>query len=138
MGDLETQYLVLTRLKTRRGEFETVVTRTPEGLYRFMLVEPDAGPVAPNVEAKVLPPPTERERLEMNRPALTSAATISHRGFYSIADADKVFADLRELEPIELNEPRPPLPLWNHQAVYGLILLILAAEWLLRKRERLL
>ena len=89
-------------------------------------------------EAAVLPPPTERERLDMNRPALAAAAAYSHGGFYTLATADKLFTDLHDLEPIELNEPLPPLPLWNHWAVYGLLFAVLLAEWLLRKRERLL
>ncbi|MDB5310334.1 MAG: hypothetical protein JWO38_4536 [Gemmataceae bacterium] len=137
-GEMETQELMLTRVKTERGEFEAVLTRTPDAQYRFTLIEPDAGQTPPTAEAKVLPPPTERERLDMNRPALTAAAAVSHGGFYTLADADKVFVDLRDLEPIELNEPRPPLPLWNHPLVFGLLLSVLAAEWLLRKRERLL
>jgi hypothetical protein len=125
-------------VKAERAEFEAVLTRTPDAMYRFTLVEPDAGPNPPRAEAKVLPPPTERERLDMNRPALTAAASVSHGGFYTLADAEKVFADLRDLEPIELNEPRPPLALWNHPAVFGLLFCLLVAEWLLRKRERLL
>jgi len=138
MGDVESQDLLLSRVKGERAEFEAALTRTPEAVYRFTLVEPDAGPNPPRAEAKVLPPPTERERLDMNRQALVAAASVSHGGFYTLADAEKVFDDLRDLEPIELNEPRPPLALWNHPAVYGLLFLVLVTEWLLRKRERLL
>ncbi|HXD85518.1 MAG TPA: VWA domain-containing protein [Urbifossiella sp.] len=137
-GDLETQILVLSRVKSERAEFEGVLTRTPVARYRFTLVEPDGGANPTRAEAAVLPPPTERERLDMNRPGLAAAASYSHGGFYTLATADKLFADLHNLEPIELNEPLPPLPLWNHGAVYGLFFAVLLAEWLLRKRERLL
>jgi len=135
---VDSQDLLLTRVKGERAEFEGALMRTPEAVYRFTLVEPDAGPNPPRAEARVLPPPTERERLDMNRPALVAAASVSHGGFYTLDTAEKVFDDLRDLEPIELNEPRPPLALWNHPAVYGLLLLALVSEWLLRKRERLL
>ena len=138
MGEVETQELLLTRVKSERAEFEAVLTRTPEALYRFTLMEPDAGPNPPRAEAKVLPPPTERERLDMDRPALIAAASVSHGGFYTLENAEKVFDDLHNLEPIELNEPLPPLPLWNHPVVFGLLFCVLVAEWLLRKRERLL
>ena len=138
MGEVETQELLLTRVKSERAEFEAVLTRTPEALYRFTLMEPDAGPNPPRAEAKVLPPPTERERLDMDRPALIAAASVSHGGFYTLENAEKVFDDLHNLEPIELNEPLPPLPLWNHPVVLGLLFCVLVAEWLLRKRERLL
>jgi len=137
-GAVETQDLVLARTKTERAEFEAVLTRTPVGQYRFVLTDPDPGPTPPRAEAKVLPPPAERERVDLNRADLSAAADRSHGGFYSLADADRVFADLRDLEPVPLNEPRPPLPLWNHPAVFGLLLAVLAGEWLLRKRERLL
>jgi hypothetical protein len=137
-GDSEAQELVLSRVKTERGEFEGVLTRTPDGVYQFTMTDPDPGPNPPRAEARVLPPPAERERVDLNRADLAAAAERSHGGFYTLADADKVFDDLRDLEPIPLNEPLPPLPVWNHPAVFGLLLAVLAAEWLLRKRERLL
>ncbi len=137
-GDTDSQELVLAKAKTGRGEFEGVLTRTPEGLYRFTLADPDPGPTPSSAEAKVLPPPAERERVDLNRPDLAAAAERSHGRFYTLADADELFTDLKDLEPIALNEPRPPLPLWNHPAVYALLLLALGAEWLLRKRDRLL
>jgi hypothetical protein len=137
-GDVETQELLLSRVKTERAEFEAVLTRTPEANYRFTLLEPDAGANPPRAEATVLPPPTERERLDMNRQALVAAASISHGGFYTLDTAEKLFDDLHDLEPIELNEPHPPLALWNHPAIFGVLFCVLVAEWLLRKRERLL
>ncbi|HEX4607629.1 MAG TPA: hypothetical protein VH092_05425, partial [Urbifossiella sp.] len=137
-GEAETQDLVLSRARTGRGEFEGVLTRTPEGAYRFSLADPDPGPNPSSAEAKVLPPPAERERVELNRADLAAAAERSHGRFYTLADAADLFTDLKDLEPVPLNEPRPPLPLWNHPAVYGLLLLALTAEWLLRKRDRLL
>jgi hypothetical protein len=137
-GETEAQELVLSRAKTGRGEFEGVLTRTPEGVYRFTLADPDPGPNPASAEAKVLPPPAERERVELNRADLAAAAERSHGRFYTLADADELFTDLKDLEPVSLNEPRPPLPLWNHPSVFVLLLAVLAAEWLLRKRDRLL
>ena len=46
--------------------------------------------------------------------------------------------DLKNLDRVPLNQPCPPLTIWNQPATYGLLLLLLMAEWLLRKRERLL
>ncbi|MBX9582249.1 MAG: hypothetical protein K2X87_18250, partial [Gemmataceae bacterium] len=137
-GQTESQELVLDRVKGERATFEAVLTRTPEGEYRFTLTGPEPGPTPARAEAKVLPPPAERERVDLNRADLVAAAERSHGGFYTLADADKVFDDLRDLEPVPLNDPRPPLPLWNEPAVYLLLSLVFAAEWLLRKRERLL
>jgi hypothetical protein len=137
-GDLETREIVLSRVKTERAEFEETVTRTPEGLYRFTLIEPYSSENPPYAEAKVLPPPDEHENLDMNRADLTAAAELPHVEFYTLSNADRVFDGLGDPQPIPLNEPRPPLPLWNHPALFALLLSLLAAEWLLRKRERLL
>jgi hypothetical protein len=137
-GDLESREIILHRVKSERAEFEETITRTPEGRYQFTLVEPSPGPVGPQVEATVLPPPDERENVDMNRADLTAAAELAHVRFYTLASADKVFDDLHDLEPIPLNEPRPPLPLWNQPLIFALLLSLFAAEWLLRKREGLL
>ena len=69
---------------------------------------------------------------------IAAAATISNGGFYTLATAEKVFDDLKRPERVRLNEPCPPIELWNQPVVYVLIVLLFAAEWLLRKRERLL
>jgi hypothetical protein len=137
-GDAESSSLALTKVEGTRATFTGAVTRTPDGEYRFMLSEPDAGASRPRAEAKVLPPPTERDRLEMDRAELTAAAALSNGGFYTLDDAENVFRDLKNLNRVPLNQPCPPVPLWNQPAAYLLVVLLLAAEWLLRKRERLL
>ena len=121
---------------TRR--YEAVLPRTPEGEYRFVLTDPVVPGEPPRAEARVLPPPTESERLDLDRPALAAAADVSRGRFYTLATADGFFADLKEPPRVPLNQPAPPVPLWNHPAMFGLVLALFAAEWLLRKRERLL
>lgn len=137
-GDAESQVLVLARDKADRRRFEGVLTRTPEGAYGFVLSEPDAGAAPPSAGLEVKPPATETERVDLNAPDLIAAAAKSHGRYYTLATAENFFADLREPDRVPLNEPRPPLPLWNHAGVWGLLLLALLSEWLLRKRDRLL
>ena len=74
----------------------------------------------------------------MNRIEMERAATISRGKFYTLADADRLPEELPPLPRVTLNEPRPPWPVWNQPAVLGLILALVTAEWLLRKREQLL
>ncbi len=147
LGDSETIVVTLTRLRTDDAErkpedprtFQAVLTRTPVGEYRFVLTEPDVEPdEPPRVRAQVLPPPDERSRVELNKPDLAAAATISNGGFYTLADAERVLADLKNLDPVVLDQPCPPVRLWNQVPVFALWLFVLTAEWLLRKRERLL
>jgi hypothetical protein len=137
-GDNETVQLTLVKVEGTRATYQAALTRTPDGEYRFVLAEPEVTGSRPRAEAKVLPPPGEMDRLELNRADMAAAAALSNGGFYSLATADDVFRDLKNLQRVPLNQPCDPLPLWNHPATFGLVLLLLAAEWLLRKRERLL
>jgi hypothetical protein len=122
------------------AQYETVLTRTPEGEYRFTLTdpEPQQGMSPASAVARVLPPLSERDRVELNKPDLAAAAALSNGGFYTLATAEKVFDDLKNLQRVPLNQPCPPVELWNQPAVYLLVLFLLGSEWLLRKRERLL
>ena len=102
------------------------------------MTDPEVPGTRPSASARVLPPMNERERTELNRTDLERAATISGGGYYTLANADDVFNDLKNLHRVQLNKPCPPVPLWNQPAVYTLIMFLLLTEWLLRKRERLL
>jgi hypothetical protein len=140
VGTPETTTLTLARVPGPGVQYETTLTRTPEGEYRFTLADPEtpAGLSPPTAVARVLPPLNERDRVELNKADLAAAAALSNGGFYTLATADKVFDDLKNLQRVQLNQPCDPIELWNHPLLYLLILMLLASEWLLRKRERLL
>jgi hypothetical protein len=135
---LETQTLTLARAKNSRGTFETLLTRTPEGDYKFSLVSPTVEGPRPQVETRVLPPPGELDRLRMNQSEMEQAARESRGRFYTLADADRLVAELPSGTRVTLNQPRPPWPLWNHAIVFVLALGLLTSEWILRKQRRLL
>jgi hypothetical protein len=137
-GETESVSIGLVKVEGSRGTYACAIPRAVEGEYRFNLSEPDVAGSRPRAEARVLPPPTERDRLEMNRADMMAAAALSNGGFYTLDDAENVFRDLKNLQRVPLNQPCPPLSLWNQPAVYLLVALLLVAEWLLRKRERLL
>jgi hypothetical protein len=139
-GPTESTVLTLARSPGPGVQYETTLTRTPEGEYRFTLTDPEPQPGSspPSAVARVLPPLSERDRVQLNKPDLASAAAISNGGFYTLANADKLFDELKNLQRVPLNQPCPPVELWNNPLVYLLVMLLLSAEWLLRKRERLL
>jgi hypothetical protein len=139
-GSTELTTLTLGRVPGAGVQYETTLTRTPEGEYRFTLAEPDPQPgqAAVSAVARVLPPMSEGERVELNMADLAAAGSLSNGGSYTLATADNLFDDLKKPERVPLNQPCAPIELWNHPAIYLLVLLLLAAEWLLRKRERLL
>jgi hypothetical protein len=143
-AEAETTTVQLAKVEGTRATYQTLLTRTPEGEYTFTLTNPT--PVGrdgrtptnpPRTEAKVIPPPGERDRLEMNRSDLTKAAAESRGKFYTLAEADKLIEELPEVTRYPLNQPCPPFSVWNHAVVFGLIVLLLACEWWIRRRERL-
>lgn len=137
-GQIETGSLVLERVKGPTVQFEATLARAPEGEYRFELIDPEVQGSRPAATARVLPPLNERDRTELNSEQMKTAAAISGGGFYTLANANDVLTDLKNLQRVPLNQPCPPIPLWNKPEVYALVMLLLLGEWLLRKRERLL
>jgi len=134
----ESSVVQLAKIEGSRATYQALLTRTPIGDYRFTLVTPELETGKPQAEAKVLPAPGERDRLEMNRADLARAAGESRGRFYTLADADRLIDELPAVERIPLHQPVPPIPVWNHVALYALLLSLLAAEWLLRRQECLL
>lgn len=137
-GQTDANVIPLARVPGPTIVYEAALPRAAEGEYRFELIDPEVPGSRPWATARVLPPMNERERVELNRADLAAAATVSGGGFYTLATATDVFADLKNLTRVPLNQPCPPVPVWNQPLVYLLLLLLMTSEWLLRKRERLL
>jgi hypothetical protein len=137
-GPTDANVLALQRVPGPTILYEAALPRAPDGEYRFELTDPEVPGSRPWATARVLPPMNERERVELNRADLAAAATVSGGGSYTLANATDVFGELKNLTRVPLNQPCPPVPVWNQPLVYLLVLLLLTAEWLLRKRERLL
>jgi len=135
---IEKETLRLAKLEGSRATFETVLTRTPEGDYHFRLSAPVAPDPKPQADCRVLPPPGEMDQLRMNHPDMQRAADETHGQFYTVADADRLIEELPPGTRVALNTPQPPRLLWNHVAVFGLVLGLLGTEWVLRKRKHLL
>lgn len=136
-GDKETRTLQLSKVEGSRGSFETILTQTPEGDYRFWLSDPDRKP-RPQVECRVLAPPGEMERLRMNQTEMEQAAAASHGKFYTLASADRLLDDLPGGTRVTVNASGPPFLLWNLSLLFLLALGLLTTEWLLRKQKNLL
>ena len=136
-SDRETRTLELTRMETSRATYETTLTQTPEGDYRFALVEPSAKP-RPQAECKVLAPPGEMELLRMNQAQMEEAATATQGKFYTLATADRLPAEIPAGNRVTVNSQGPPQLLWNSAAVFVLLLGLLTTEWLFRKMKNLL
>lgn len=134
----ESQTVQLAPREGVRATYEALVTRTPEGDYSFTL----AGPAGPGqrtrAEARVLPPPGELDRIQLNEPDMQRAAGESKGAYYTLDRADKVPDELPAGPRVALDQPVEPLSLWNSPALFALVLGLLTAEWVMRKRWRLL
>jgi hypothetical protein len=131
------QTVQLAKVDGTRATYQGLITRTPEGDYKFRLTDPPPPGAPPRAEAKVLPPAGERERLDLDLDALTRAAAEGQGKFYRPADAGDLIDDLPEPVRLPLDQPVPPLPLWNHGLVYALLAGLFGAEWVIRRRLRL-
>jgi hypothetical protein len=134
----EVQTIQLSPKEGSRGTFEALLTRTPEGEYRFVLAAPEVSGRKPKAEATVLPPKGELEDIRQNAAHLQQAATESHGVYYSIDKADQLPEELPNGPRVALDQPCDPIKLWNHPLMFALVFSLLAAEWVLRKRARLL
>jgi len=137
-GEVETQTVQLSKLEGSRATYEALLTRTPEGDYRFWLSMPAVTGAKPHAECKVLAPPGEMERIRMNQPDMERAAEETHGRFYTLADAGHLIDDLPAGTRVTLNTPGPPYLIWNHPGLFAIALMFLSAEWILRKRKHLL
>jgi hypothetical protein len=136
-GDSEVRTVQLSKVEGSRATYETMLTQTPEGEYKFWLTQPTANP-KPRAECKVVRPPGEMERLRMNQADMEKAADESHGRFYTIADAERLLDELPTGTRVTVNAPGPPYVVWNHFALFALVLMFLTTEWLLRKQKNLL
>ena len=137
---VETMTLTLARLPGPLPQYETILTRVPEGEYQFTLLQPETagGLQPPGATARVLPPWAELDRLELNRKELLEAAVRSGGQFFTLAEVDRLWTDLPPPARVPLNQAEPLQPLWNLPWVYLVLAGIIASEWLFRKLVRLL
>jgi hypothetical protein len=139
----EIQSLQLAKVDGSWATYETHLMRTREGEYRFWLSTPDVSKMQPDglppeETAKVRQPPGERELLRMNQEEMKQAAEATQGQFYTLATADKLLDELPAGTRVVVHTPVPPQLLWNQVFCFVLVLLLLSAEWILRKRKHLL
>jgi hypothetical protein len=138
VGDSESQTIQLSPREGTRATFEALVTRTPEGEYSFTLSTPLPAGAPPKTGARVLLPPGEMDRIQMNEQDMQRAARESHGGYYTLDRADKLPDELPSGPRVALDQPCEPFSLWNHPLMFALVLGLLTAEWVMRKKWRLL
>jgi hypothetical protein len=117
-----------------RGAFAGSLRLDAPGQYMAQ-VEGEAGRAA-RVEFTLRPPPGEADRTAADFQALAEAASVSGGKFYPLDEAERLLGDLPAGHEVPL-EPLPAVPLWNRWPLLLAFVLLLSAEWLLRKRHGL-
>lgn len=125
------------RTADARGVFEATLTNLAEGRYRAWLAAPALEGEPPAKEFRVVAPPGEQARLEMDAVELKSAAKLSAGKFYTFASSGTLLDDLPPGRQVRI-ESLPPQPLWNSPLLAGVFVLLLVAEWLARKKAGML
>lgn len=130
------QTVKLSRLRELATVFEGQLSRLPEGTYHGWVSQPAFNEAPPSVDFRVEVSQRELLRRTMDRPDLQQAAIISHGQFYTLENVDRLPSEIPRGTPVPL-ETDEPIPLWNRWELFTLVVSLLAAEWMLRKRFKL-
>lgn len=125
--------LALHRNSVARGEFTGFVDDLDPGEYRLWLVSPSLEPQPAAARFRVEPPEGEFARLQLNSSELQEAARISRGRFYKLADSERLLSQLPKGRQVRV-ESLPATPIWNSNWLAALFVVLIAAEWLLRRR----
>jgi hypothetical protein len=129
--------LTLSRSSAARGDFEGGADRLPAGNYRAWIGTPTLEGRPPAKEFRIVAPAGELARTKMDSAELKLAAQTSRGRFYRFDAADALLGDLPRGRQVRI-ESSPPEPIWNAPLLAGLFVVLIGAEWLLRKRVGLL
>jgi hypothetical protein len=130
--------LTLKASPTTKNIFEGALPQATEGDYEIRLLPPPVleGPVLPTTTFRVDAPASELEHVEMNESELIRAANTTGGKFYTPTTVASLLGDLPKPQKVPLDTD-PPIPLWNTWPVLGLFLVLITAEWVLRKRKQM-
>jgi len=131
------QTLTLSRLTDLPTAFEGQLPRLAEGTYHGWISQPAFNEAPPSIDFRVEVPQRELLRRALDAADLQLTATTSHGRFYTLDDVDKLVSEIPRGTPVPL-ETDEPIPLWNRWELLTLLTGLLAAEWLMRKRFKLI
>lgn len=122
----------LSRRTGYRGMFETAVRELPPDRYDVRLVYPTEVGAESRAEFEIRRPPSELARVAADLSALAVAAGTSGGKSYNMESVTQLPADLPPPRSASIDS-LPDRPLWSHHVVVGLLVLVLTAEWILRR-----
>jgi hypothetical protein len=127
----------LQRSAASRAIFEGAVAGLTVGNYVAWIAAPAGNAGAVPSRFKVVSPPGEAARKEMDAADLKKAADRSRGRFFDVTTMHTLVDELPRGRPVKVAS-MPPIILWNNWRVLSLFLVLLVSEWLLRKRKGML
>jgi hypothetical protein len=131
--------LTLAPVQTEPGLYQGTYTARKAGPHLLRIPLSDNGTADDLVETNfsVELPSAETSQVWLNRPLLMELANISGGRYLDISQLDEIAAAIPDrTETIEMRSQ--PRPLWDVPGMLVALISLLAAEWLLRKRFKLL
>ncbi|HWA97442.1 MAG TPA: VWA domain-containing protein [Pirellulales bacterium] len=129
--------VTLTRNASHRGIFEGLLPKLADGKYHAWITAPAIEGSGASADFRVVAPPGEFERVQMDLAEMKRAASETRGHLYTMADAARLLDDLPAGEAVPV-ESLPPKVLWNHWLVLLALVVVLTGEWTLRKRQGML
>ena len=122
---------------TRNGRiYNSQIKGLSPGDYRALLVQPATSEPA-STDFQVQAPPGEMAELKADLTAMESLATVSRGRLYRLEALNQLLEELPGGASSELSS-LPPTPLWNRWWVALLFTVLIAVEWMIRRKYRML
>ncbi len=137
LADGREQKLSLARVAEAPNVFEGALSQLAEGSYHAWVSTPAFTEAPPSYDFTVKSQQRERRNPRADLAEMNRSAALTRGKTYTPATVSALADDIPPGFPVSLNADEP-IPLWNH---WGWIVLfggVLTAEWLLRKRLKLL
>lgn len=132
----DTQTISLTKVPQAPNAFEGQLRRPAEGTYHAWVARPDFRESPPSADFRVEAPDRELRIRGLDKKELAGAARTTGGRYYSLAAAASLPDDLPRGRPVPI-QSEEPIRLWARWEILLLFAVLLTAEWLLRKRLRL-
>lgn len=123
----------LKRESSSRSVFVADVANVGNGAYHAWLAEPTSSEEPPATDFIVESPNAEMSSLELDDVDLRKATELTGGKYYNMENAHVVFDELPVGKQIRI-EPLPPIPIWNSWQCAAAFIVILLAEWILRRQ----
>jgi hypothetical protein len=134
-GDTQ-QTVQLAQLPQDSAVFEGQITRAAEGAYHAWVAKPSFKEAPPSEDFLVESQSRELSKRSLDRAELAQTAETTRGKFIPLEDAEDLPSIIPPGQPVPL-ETQEPISLWNRPEFLVLFALLISAEWLWRKRLRL-